>query len=178
MKAQRLILEGDALRYKGDWVTNTAYNINDCVTWATDGHLYEVIKAHTSSSTFAPDNPEYYKAMTAKKFGKREFNPNTQGYASVNAALKNIIDKDYDALIEFVYNGQLSYIRAQPPAQGSYRLTAIVSAATGSSKVSYLTGYIPSASKITLNGFYFDTADGSMGVETYEVSVRAIYYHL
>lgn len=57
---------GDYLSYKGDWATNTAYDVNNCVTW-TDGHLYEVIKAHTSSSTIDPSNTEYYKAMTEDK---------------------------------------------------------------------------------------------------------------
>lgn len=55
------------LNYTGDWVSGNEYHENDVVTWATDGHLYEVIKAHTSSATFDPDNPEYYKAMTAAK---------------------------------------------------------------------------------------------------------------
>lgn len=64
MKLTQLVPDGQFLKYKGDWVTTTAYNVNDCVTW-TDGHLYEVIKAHTSSDTFAPSNTEYYKAMTA-----------------------------------------------------------------------------------------------------------------
>ena len=66
MKLSQLMLAGDYLSYKGDWATNTAYNVNDCVTW-TDGHLYEVIKAHTSSATLDPSNTEYYKAMTASK---------------------------------------------------------------------------------------------------------------
>lgn len=66
-KIAQLIEAGDYLVYKGDWVTNTAYNVNDIVTWANDGHLYEVIKAHTSSASIKPDNTEYYKAMTADK---------------------------------------------------------------------------------------------------------------
>ena len=56
------------LNYMGDWATGNEYHENDVVTWGTDGHLYEVIKAHTSSATFDPDNPEYYKAMTATKY--------------------------------------------------------------------------------------------------------------
>lgn len=52
------------LNYKGDWVTGDEYHENDLVTW-TDGQLYEVIKAHTSSTSIKPDNTEYYKAMTA-----------------------------------------------------------------------------------------------------------------
>ena len=67
MKLSQLIPAGDYLSYKGDWVTNTVYNVNECVTW-TDGHLYQVIKAHTSSDTLVPSNTEYYKAMTATKY--------------------------------------------------------------------------------------------------------------
>lgn len=54
------------LNYTGDWATGKEYHENNVVTW-TDGHLYEVIKAHTSSSTIDPSNTEYYKAMTASK---------------------------------------------------------------------------------------------------------------
>lgn len=61
-KIAQLIEAGDYLVYKGDWATNTAYNVNDVVTWA-DGRLYEVIKAHTSSDTLKPGHPNYYKAM-------------------------------------------------------------------------------------------------------------------
>ena len=63
-KIAQLIEAGDYLVYKGDWATNTAYNVNDTVT-GTDGQLYEVIKAHTSSDTLKPGNTEYYKAMTS-----------------------------------------------------------------------------------------------------------------
>lgn len=61
------------LNYKGDWVSGDEYHENDVVTWA-DGHLYEVIKAHTSSDTLKPDNTEYYKAMTSTKLQKHSFN--------------------------------------------------------------------------------------------------------
>lgn len=54
------------LNYTGDWVTGNEYHENDVVTW-TNGHLYEVIKAHTSSSTINPSNTEYYKAMTSTR---------------------------------------------------------------------------------------------------------------
>ena len=66
-KIAQLVEAGDYLIYKGDWATSTAYNVNDIVTWADDGHLYEVIKAHTSSDTLKPGNTEYYKAMTANQ---------------------------------------------------------------------------------------------------------------
>lgn len=52
------------LNYTGDWTTGNEYHENDLVTWADDGQLYEVIKAHTSSGTLKPGNAEYYKAMT------------------------------------------------------------------------------------------------------------------
>ena len=54
------------LNYEGDWATGNENHENDVVTW-TDGHLYEVIKAHTSSSTIDPSNTEYYKAMTSTR---------------------------------------------------------------------------------------------------------------
>lgn len=76
MKLSQLIPAGDYLSYKGDWAIYTAYNVNDCVTW-TDGHLYEVIKAHTSSDTLAPSNTEYYKAMTASEPTKYELDLST-----------------------------------------------------------------------------------------------------
>ena len=57
------------LNYTGDWVTGNEYHENDVVTW-TDGHLYEVIKAHTSSPTIDPSNTEYYKAMTSTRLLK------------------------------------------------------------------------------------------------------------
>lgn len=52
------------LNYTGDWMTGNEYHEHDVVTWS-NGNLYEVIKAHTSSSTIDPSNTEYYKAMTA-----------------------------------------------------------------------------------------------------------------
>ena len=65
MKLSQLMPAGDYLPYKGDWVNGTEYHENDVVTWGTDGHLYKVIKAHTSSSTIDPSNTEYYKAKCA-----------------------------------------------------------------------------------------------------------------
>ena len=51
------------LNYMGDWASGNEYHENDVVTYSDN--LYEVIKAHTSSSTIEPSNTEYYKAMTA-----------------------------------------------------------------------------------------------------------------
>ena len=74
MKLSQLMLAGDYITYKGDWATNTAYNVNDVVTWNKDGHLYEVIKAHTSSDSLNPSQTEYYKAMTKTKAQKSSYN--------------------------------------------------------------------------------------------------------
>ena len=54
------------LNYTGDWATGNEYHEHDVVTWS-DGNLYEVIKAHTSSATIDPSKAEYYKAMTEGK---------------------------------------------------------------------------------------------------------------
>ena len=72
------------LNYKGDWVDGDEYHENDVVTWADDGHLYEVIKAHTSSSMLNPGNTEYYKAMTARKFKSISGTIDSSGYLSIN----------------------------------------------------------------------------------------------
>lgn len=72
-KIAQLIEAGDYLVYKGDWNTDIDYNVNDIVTWNTDGHLYEVIKAHTSSISIKPNNTEYYKAMTSTKLQENSF---------------------------------------------------------------------------------------------------------
>lgn len=78
------------LNYMGDWATENEYHENDVVTWAHDGHLYEVIKAHTSSATFDPDNPEYYKPMTARKLSSHKF---TDPLTVYNYLKKLTIDK-------------------------------------------------------------------------------------
>lgn len=62
-KIAQLIAADNYLVYKGDWISGDEYHVNDIVTWADDGHLYEVIKAHTSSNTLKPGNTEYYKAI-------------------------------------------------------------------------------------------------------------------
>ena len=87
------------LNYMGDWVTGNEYKENDVVTWRTDGHLYEVIKAHTSSATFDPDNPEYYKAMTSKKWIRQDL---PGPVASARSVLLNTYAKDQNAIIECV----------------------------------------------------------------------------
>lgn len=67
------------LNYMGDWASDNEYHENDVVTWGTDGHLYEVIKAHTSSLIIDPSRTEYYKAMTAMKYISKTYALNTQG---------------------------------------------------------------------------------------------------
>ena len=87
------------LNYMGDWASGTEYHENDVVTWGTDGHLYEVIKAHTSSATFDPDNPEYYKAMTPKKLVRQDL---PGPIASARNVLIDTYAKDQNAIIECV----------------------------------------------------------------------------
>lgn len=90
------------LNYTGDWVTDNEYHENDVVTW-TDGHLYEVIKAHTSSTTLNPSNTEYYKAMTAKKIVQEDFSSN-YSQATINR-IKEITKKHPDAVVGMFYSG-------------------------------------------------------------------------
>lgn len=73
-KIVELVPASNCLLYKGNWTTGTDYTVGDCVTWASDGHLYRVIKAHTSSSTLDPNNTEYYEPMTKKTVSEVEYN--------------------------------------------------------------------------------------------------------
>lgn len=104
-KIAQLIEAGDYLVYKGDWTTNTAYNVNEVVTW-TDGNLYEVIKAHTSSDTLKPGNTEYYKAMTAHKLIREEFDSN---YSATTIKRIGAIAKTHpEAIVGMFYGGAIT----------------------------------------------------------------------
>ena len=99
-KIAQLIAADSYLAYKGDWTTNTAYNVNDCVTWAADGHMYQVIKAHTSSSSFDPDNAEYYKPMTNKTFSEVVYDlTNATSKAAFFTALNNVDKRPFVKII-------------------------------------------------------------------------------
>lgn len=110
MKLSQLMLTGDYATYKGDWITNTAYNVNDFVTWAADGHLYQVIKAHTSSSTFDPDNAEYYKPMTNKTFSETVYDlSNTTSRAAFFAALNNVDKRPFVKIVGTVESSVIEF---------------------------------------------------------------------
>lgn len=110
MKLSQLMLAGDYLTYKGDWVTNTAYKVNDIVTWAADGHLYQVIKAHTSSSTFDPDNAEYYKPMTNKTFSEVVYDlSNATSRAAFFAALNNVDKRPFVKIVGTVESSVIEF---------------------------------------------------------------------
>lgn len=63
MKAQRLILEGDALRYKGDWVSGNEYHENDAVTYS--GSLYECILGVKNSTSSPSSDTTHFLPMTS-----------------------------------------------------------------------------------------------------------------
>ena len=90
------------LNYTGDWVTGNEYHENDVVTWNKDGHLYEVIKAHTSSSTIDPSNTEYYKAMTATKYYSKTYIL-TSGKAAIVDDVKNAINTNHRAFCFVIF---------------------------------------------------------------------------
>ena len=94
------------LNYKGDWVTGDEYHENDVVTWANDGHLYEVIKAHTSSNTLKPGNTEYYKAMTAHKLIREEFDSNFS--ATTIKRIAAIAKTHPEAIVGMPYGGAIT----------------------------------------------------------------------
>ena len=96
-------VDSHMLNYTGDWAADNEYHENDVVTWANDGHLYEVIKAHTSSSTINPSNTEYYKAMTAKKIVQENFGSD-YSTTTINR-IKEIVKKHPDAVVGMFYSG-------------------------------------------------------------------------
>lgn len=110
MIAKQLILVGDYATYKGDWVTSTVYNVNDFVTWAADGHLYQVIKAHTSSSTLDPDNAEYYKPMTNKTFSEVVYDlSNATSRAAFFAAFNNMDKRPFVKIVGTVESSVIEF---------------------------------------------------------------------
>lgn len=125
------------LNYVGDWVSGNEYHENDVVTWSTDGHLYEVIKAHTSSATFDPDNPEYYKAMTARKLSSHKFTSVKDAYNYIMSLdfskIKYITIKDgSNALWNLLPQGEANYYSASKllTTDGGTRTTYLYIAAT------------------------------------------------
>ena len=104
-KIAQLIEAGDYLVYKGDWVTNTSYNVNEVVTWADDGQLYEVIKVHTSSDTLKPGNTEYYKAMTATKYYSKTYQLTNNERRNIVTDVKNALNTNRRA---FCYINQIN----------------------------------------------------------------------
>lgn len=110
MKLTQLVVAGDYLSYKGDWTTNTTYAVNDCVTWAADGHMYQVIKAHTSSSSFDPDNAEYYKPMTNKTFSEVVYDlTNASSKSAFFTALNNMDKRPFVKIVGTVDSMQIEF---------------------------------------------------------------------
>ena len=91
------------LNYTGDWVTDNEYHENDAVTWS-NGNLYEVIKAHTSSSTINPSNTEYYKAMTASKYAIITKTPDATLSNNEFATISDAIGKGKSVYLDVVIN--------------------------------------------------------------------------
>lgn len=176
MKLTQLVPDGQFLRYKGNWVTDTAYSVNDCVTWTNDGHLYEVIKAHTSSASFDPDNPEYYQVMTTKKWQTTEFS--TWNAASRNTLL-NIVKKNADALIRIVFEGALAYIRAIAIDDESCVIGGIVKGINATSLTSTIYSTIvkdASGSSQYFTGFGVGTDGTVTPINQLDVFIQAVIY--
>lgn len=101
------------LNYIGDWASGNEYHENDVVTWGTDGHLYEVIKAHTSSSTIDPSNTEYYKAMTTTKYISHT-------YTSANTLYSEFAQKgsSIEYIEVYISGSSAPYIFGKPEKNG------------------------------------------------------------
>lgn len=99
------------LNYMGDWAIGNEYHENDVVTYS--GNLYEVIKAHTSSSAIGPSNTEYYKAMTASKYISHT-------YTSANALYSEFAQKgsSIEYIEVYISGSSAPYIFGKPEKNG------------------------------------------------------------
>lgn len=153
------------LNYMGDWTSGNEYHENDVVTWGTDGHLYEVIKAHTSSSTIDPSNTEYYKAMTARKLITKSFNNASQ--------LFNFLEGiQYEQIKCLSLNLSGMIIKVLPQDNKTHYSSTIVYSNDGAIRHTMLTIYSSSVAS-----FYVDVAvDGTRTVTTFRPTQYTLYY--
>lgn len=149
------------LNYAGDWVSDNEYHVNDVVTWAHNGHLYEVIKAHTSSASLDPDNPEYYKAMTSRKVISHTFTKVKELYAY----LKTV---DYSK-IKFLTLNDIDTLAPQGNAQ-NYSATLIYN---NSGAIRHTIAYLYESG---YSAFYVDVAiDGTRTMTGITINKYTLY---
>ena len=163
------------LNYTGDWVTGNEYHENDVVTWSTDGHLYEVIKAHTSSSTIDPSNTEYYKAMTARKYTKITFSQSGVMSKQDKERLIEAIRTDPNAIIHGVYHGTPMVLR---PLDDTAIYPTIGGVVMGSSTMGFVVGSVVSIEgNIRFKAYSGNTAtDGTLAFATEELSLTDVVF--
>ena len=101
------------LNYTGDWVKNNEYHENDVVTWGTNGHLYKVIKAHTSSTTKSPNNPTFYKAMETTKIINTDYILAQVSISSVISTIYQIANQGIPCNIAVVTQNNNAYSNMQ-----------------------------------------------------------------
>lgn len=148
------------LNYMGDWVTGNEYHENDVVTWTNDGHLYEVIKAHTSSATLDPDNPEYYKAMTSRKYTKIKFSRTGAMSKQDKERLIEAIRTDPNAIIHGVYHGSGIVLRILDDAATYPIIGGVVEGVTPPTMGFVVGAVVPSTGDIRFKTYSGDTATG------------------
>lgn len=163
------------LNYTGDWVTDNEYHENDVVTWADDGHLYEVIKAHTSSATLKPSNTEYYKAMTAREYTKITFSQTGVMSEQDKERLIEAIRTDPNAIIHGVYHGATMILR---PLDDTAIYPTIGGVVMGSSTMGFVVGSVVStAGNIRFKTYSGDTAtNGTLAFESKELPLTDVVF--
>lgn len=164
------------LNYAGDWVSGNEYHENDVVTWGQDGHLYEVIKAHTSSVTFDPDNPDYYKAMTSKTWQIVEFP--TWNSASRNV-LFSIVKKNADALIRILFEGAPAYVRVIKVDDDSCKIGGVVNGINTTTVTSIIHTHIvrtAEGSAQYFTGFGVGTDGTITPINQRDIAIQAVIY--
>lgn len=152
------------LNYTGDWATNNEYHENDIVTW-TNGHLYEVIKAHTSSDTLKPDNTEYYKPMTSTKIKGKNFTDVSQLYNFITSI-------DYEKIGSLKIKAGSNIIRLNPQENTRNYSSTIILSSDGT--IRHIMMLITSTS---VTAFYLDiTIDGQRTITNITPEYYTVYY--
>lgn len=165
-------LDERILNYTGDWVTNNDYHVHDVVTWAADGHLYEVLKDHKSSASIDPDNPEYYKAMTNKTFSEAVYDLSTQ--SSRNALLASIANMDHRPFVKIV--GTVDGSQTEFSIASTTDTVAKFYAINFTASATYIYGIVVQSASSTIYKTTLDSDTGKVSISTTTIGTLTVTY--
>ena len=158
-------VSANMLNYKGNWIDGDEYHENDVVTWDNDGHLYEVIKAHTSSDTIKPDNTQYYKAMTSTKLKGKSF-------TNVSQLFNFITSIEYEKIGSLDIRVGNNFIKLNPQADTRHYSSTIIFNSNGEIRHTMIL-----ISPTSVTAFYLNiTIDGQRTINNITPQNYTVYY--